>query len=149
MLLTLVACHGGTSPGVLPSQVTASSPSSSSGNASFSVTVPPSTSGKVAQSVVVTLVQVNGATSAVKSPLETMNLSATTPGCMVSNGTVMCTARARAPNGNDTFTVATYSGPNATGTRLSFSQTNAVISTAAATACAPTKNDSATLRGTP
>ncbi len=149
LLFTLEACHSGSSSSVLPSQSMGSqSDGSRTGSASFQVNVQAGTHN-AAQSVVVTLVQVNGATPAVKTPPVTMNLRDSTPGCALANGALACTAKADAPAGIDTFTVAIYSGPNATGSQLSSSKATAIIDAAGNTTCAPTRNDSATLRGTP
>ena len=83
VFLALTGCHGGGSSGltgVIPgsSQMQSKSPAT----ASFSVFVPAAATGaKTPQSLVVSLLQVNGVAPASKTTPFTMNLTSTTHGC--------------------------------------------------------------------
>ena len=126
----LASCHGvGSSVPSGPAGLV-SSGASALGNATFSVS--PATG---VQSIVITLTQVNGAASTVKTAALTMNLTSSTAGCNSAGGTLSCTATVSAPAGNDMFSIATYSGRNGTGSVVSTTQANAMIVADGKTTC--------------
>ncbi|MDP9024886.1 MAG: hypothetical protein M3N13_05920 [Candidatus Eremiobacteraeota bacterium] len=107
--------------------------------ASFSVVVPTAAAGvKTPASLVVSLVQVNGATPGSKSAAFTMNLTPTTHGCSpMAGGALSCTAIVPAPAGNDSFALTTFTGINGTGAQITTSQAKAMVSANGKTKCVP------------
>lgn len=142
VFLVLSGCHGGgssSSSGFVPSSDQTRTASSTT--ASFSVFVAAPTAGvKTPQSLVVSLLQVNGAPPSSKAAAFTMNLTLTTHACApLVGGAVSCTATVPAPVGNDTFVLTTYSGLNGTGTQIATSQAKSMIApTSGKTKCPPT-----------
>lgn len=136
-LLTLSAiglvagCHGGGGAASLPSTVAQGKAVSPVGVANFRVTIPaPGGPDPIPQSVVISLTAGNGQMAPV-----TMNVSATMRGCKMVAGGATCVASVTAPTGADRFTIETYSGPNATGTRIASVQTSATVTGVARNAC--------------
>ncbi|MGH7661005.1 MAG: hypothetical protein ACRENA_08865, partial [Vulcanimicrobiaceae bacterium] len=82
------------------------------GTASFSIAVPGAAAATtLPQSLVVTLLQVNGASPSSKAVPYTMNLTIGTKTCVSqAGGALSCTATVSAPPGNDMFALTTYSG---------------------------------------
>lgn len=129
-------CHGGGgSTGLLP-QV---SSQNGTGTASFAIAVPAHDTST--QSLVVSLLKVNGvASSAAVAPVR-INISANASGCTgASNGSLTCTATLAAPAGKDTFSVVTYAQPNGTGAQVSASQPTTVITPGSKNVCTPTSS---------
>jgi len=112
-------------------------PPVSSGTAAFSVSVPPPNGAPPAmQSLMVSLVTVDGKTPAATVPPFKMNLSKATPGCsLLVDGSLVCTAKLAVPAGNDAFTVTAFKLPNQAGTRVYSNQVTTRISAGRATTC--------------
>ncbi|HLI97406.1 MAG TPA: hypothetical protein VKT72_15155 [Candidatus Baltobacteraceae bacterium] len=140
----LAGCHGGGGSSALPSMgsngaITPQSLGTGAGTASFTVNIPAASaaSGTIPQSVVIALASGNGK----MTPL-TMNLRSTTTGCKaLIGGGLTCVATVSAPIGADAFTIATYSGPNGTGSKITSAQTKASVQAFNKSACTPTRSD--------
>lgn len=130
----ITGCHGG---GISPAVVDSTNGTGSK-TASFTVFVPaPSAGVTTPQSIVVTLVQVNGAPPVSKTAAYTMNLTSSTKSCSaLSGGALSCTATVPAPAGNDTFALTTFSGLNGTRSQIATSQAKASVS-GSGTKCLP------------
>jgi hypothetical protein len=136
--VALVACGGG--GGSSPNAVLNGSPTGAvatptpaagpPGTLSFTILVPAATAGTASrtvkfvspstQSVAITL---KGQTT----PLATVNLTATSPGCAATSAGTSCTVSATAPVGNDMFLIAAFDGVNGTGHQLSVATVPAAI----------------------
>lgn len=135
--LLLSGCRGGSSSGVVPSNTQLQSPRT----ASFTVFVPASAPGAaIPQSLVVRVLQVNGAPYASNAAPFTMNLTPSTHGCVQAPGGLSCTATVPAPGGNDTFSLTTFTGLNGTGKPIATSQARAMVTASPGTKCTPAPN---------
>ena len=143
--ILFAGCRGTGGGGMVPSL---GQSSKLSGSASFSIAVPPAAPGatRSMQSVVVTLLAVNGASPTTAIAPVKMNLSANTPGCSLTpSSTLTCTASIAVPPGRDTFTVTTYAQPNSAGTQVSSDQVTTSISAGRSTTCV--KKNSVSITG--
>lgn len=135
-LLVLPACGGG--GGGSTSAVPAATATAAAqgtlgpmGAVAFSLTVPSAGSGAssarapkfVSPSTASMVVSLQNAAT----PLATIDLSPTSPGCASVPGGTQCTTTAPAPVGNDTFVVTTYDGAGGSGHLLSTATLGATI----------------------
>jgi hypothetical protein len=146
--LAINACHGGGGAALPPGSgavpqsagmASMVSPATKS-TSTFHIVVPAPMAGRTSpQSLVVTVLQVNGATLAAKPAAYVMNLTASTPGCTaVTGGALSCNAVVVAPVGTDTFSLSTYAGQNGSGAQIATSQAKAAVKIGgSATTCTP------------
>lgn len=141
LTLVLGACGGGgggsSTPATGPAAAPTAGAQAGSGTLSFAITIP---SGSNAAANSRTPKYVSPSTASVTvtlagqtTPLGTVNTAAGAPGCTASASGTTCTITVTAPAGNQTFNVATYSGPNGTGNQLSVARVPASISTSSTT----------------
>lgn len=137
LTLVLGACGGGgggsSTPPTGPAAAPTAGAQAGSGTLSFAITIP-SGSNAAANSRAPKYVSPSTASVTVTlagqtTPLGTVNTAAGAPGCTASANGTTCTVTVTAPAGNQTFNVATYSGPNGTGNQLSVARVPASIST--------------------
>ncbi len=140
----LAGCHGGSGSSALPTigsngAIAPQASGTGTGTASFTVNIPAASTaaGQIPQSVVIMLTSGNGK----MTPL-TMNLRSTTTGCKaLIGGGLTCVATVSAPIGADAFSIATYSGANGTGRKITSAQTKASVQAFNKSACTPTRSD--------
>ena len=131
MSAALCACSGGGSTGSLvPHPVATSASSAGLQNVRLSFRIPRAQSGTAASSrhplyispaTQSALIAVNGGVA------QLIALTASSPNCQNSAGSLVCTATISAPAGTDTFTETMYATTNGTGAVLSETKTSAVI----------------------
>jgi len=136
-VLLLTGCHGGSSTGLPGVSAQSAARAAVARTASFTVVVDPPTAGVTTpQSLVVSLLQVNGAPPVSKQAPYTMNLTAATHSCVaIAGGSLSCTATVPAPAGTVQFAITTYAGPNGTRAPIATSQVNAAVTTAGVKPC--------------
>jgi sugar lactone lactonase YvrE len=117
----LTACGGGGGSTSLAPAPRASTAAAQRTTANFTIAVPRATTtasttrrpkyiSPNTQSVIVTLVSVNG-TAVTPPALIATNLTASNPACTITSGALTCTVSAPATAGNDVFSIATYDAP--------------------------------------
>jgi hypothetical protein len=134
LLVVASGCHGGSSFGTpIPGQN-----SSGFGAANINISVPAAAAGgqREMQSVIVSLLKVNGITPAISPRPVKMNLAQNAHGCtMGTGGTLNCVARIQVPAGSDTFSIITYAFPNISGAQVTNDQVTMSIAPQKQTNC--------------
>lgn len=147
LALMLGACGGGGGSVSTPSTGTGSgsgtvqqpggSGGAGSGTLSFVVTIPPATttssSTKTPKYVSPSTASITVTLAGQTTPLATENLGSGAPGCTATAAGTSCTVTVTAPVGSDTFSIATYDGPNGTGKQLSVAKVPASITASSTT----------------
>lgn len=125
-VLLLAACGGG---GGGSAPLPNAGPGQRTSSAVFTISIPAKTAnakrkpGYISPNTQSLTIAVNGG-----APSVTQNVTPTSGGCTTSAGATTCNVSVTAPVGSDTFTVALYSGTNASGTKLATGSVNATVS---------------------
>jgi hypothetical protein len=158
LIAALAACGGGGGGSATPSGGSLSAlpnggatpaPQSTGplGTLSFAITVPAATANTAARTVKYVSPSTQSIAISLKgqtTPLATMNLSATSPGCSATSAGTACTVSASAPVGSDMFVITAFDGQNGTGHQLSTANVPATITTSSTTRVPLTLNGTVT-----